>query len=499
MKLNQIVLTIAIPFLLGCTNNKSEVVIKGKILGKNLTKVEYAVPINGICNFMMVDSVKPDASGNFQIVISSEKPEFILLRATYDIHGIIIAEPGKNYDVLFDLSKDKDCFQVFGENEFALNQYNKLPNPTLLDIYSGSYIFQKDSVASSIKEKIANQKAEEIAIFQNLFNRGRISEGFLRLIQIDRNCYYATVSAAVVQRKYNVSTKNDIRKLTDEQKVLWKFSDDMKTLWEETFQQPLFLQEDITRSPWWFFYFWGYINFKEYINNDLSQTKLEEITKNNLGNTYLVDEARKYLPKSVFESYFANNIYYVSFMFRGNEYELITLFDQFVNEYPNSNYTKYLTPFINGNRNYHKKIAESKFSENVKFINDFQNINSLKESVESLKGKKVYVDVWATWCGDCRTEFTQKEKLRTLLESKGIEMLYISIDKDERDQQWKDMIKYYNLEGYHIRANKQMYADLIRIFNQNGSIAIPWHILIDEGGNIVKDPSELEALEKGIK
>lgn len=48
------------------------------------------------------------------------------------------------------------------------------------------------------------------------------------------------------------------------------------------------------------------------------------------------------------------------------------------------------------------------------------------------------------------------------------------------------MIKFYNLEGYHIRANKELNSELREIFNPDGPLSIPWYILIDKNGNIVK-------------
>jgi len=40
---------------------------------------------------------------------------------------------------------------------------------------------------------------------------------------------------------------------------------------------------------------------------------------------------------------------------------------------------------------------------------------------------------------------------------------------------WKNMIKFYNLEGSHIRANAQLIADLRKLFDNNGSIYILWY------------------------
>ena len=150
---------------------------------------------------------------------------------------------------------------------------------------------------------------------------------------------------------------------------------------------------------------------------------------------------------------------------------------------------------------YHKAI-EQPFSEKMKFVDNYDKINTLKEAVQSFKGKKVYIDVWATWCGPCKDQFKYVDRLEEFIKSKNIEILYISIDDAQRDKQWKEMIKFYNLEGKHIRTNKSLDTDLRRIFNQNSIITTPWYILIDENGNIIKEhasrPSEIDELKKEL-
>ena len=74
-------------------------------------------------------------------------------------------------------------------------------------------------------------------------------------------------------------------------------------------------------------------------------------------------------------------------------------------------------------------IDEQKKMNNVAAPNfEFENHKGGKTTLESLKGKYVYVDLWATWCGPCRAEIPSLKKMEELYHDKNIVFVSISVE-----------------------------------------------------------------------
>ncbi|MGL4630165.1 MAG: redoxin domain-containing protein [Leadbetterella sp.] len=114
-------------------------------------------------------------------------------------------------------------------------------------------------------------------------------------------------------------------------------------------------------------------------------------------------------------------------------------------------------------------------------------INSIADVSSLFRGKAVFIDMWASWCEPCIHEFQNSETLYENLKKDGIEVLYISFDKDEKDENWKRAIKKYDVLGTHIRANKKLQDELTKfIWGGVDVFMLPNYLVMNKAGAIIE-------------
>src|SRR6185503_5263408 len=80
-----------------------------------------------------------------------------------------------------------------------------------------------------------------------------------------------------------------------------------------------------------------------------------------------------------------------------------------------------------------------------------KDVNGKTFTMSELKGKVVYIDFWASWCGPCRRQMPFSKQLHDGLtdkQKKDIVFLYISIDADENN--WKKAMTDLGMEGKQV-------------------------------------------------
>ena len=70
----------------------------------------------------------------------------------------------------------------------------------------------------------------------------------------------------------------------------------------------------------------------------------------------------------------------------------------------------------------------SEIKKSSKFVN-YENYNGGTISLDNLKGKYVYIDIWASWCGDCLKGLPKVAEMQASTAGSDIQYLFLSVDK----------------------------------------------------------------------
>jgi thiol-disulfide isomerase/thioredoxin len=110
----------------------------------------------------------------------------------------------------------------------------------------------------------------------------------------------------------------------------------------------------------------------------------------------------------------------------------------------------------------------------------FEQADGQSIALSSLKGRAIYIDVWATWCGPCKREMPHLEELQKSLSKDAIHFVSISVDEDR--QAWETMADEQALGGYQFITGSGWESPFTEHFKVN---SIPRFILLDHEGKII--------------
>jgi thiol-disulfide isomerase/thioredoxin len=112
----------------------------------------------------------------------------------------------------------------------------------------------------------------------------------------------------------------------------------------------------------------------------------------------------------------------------------------------------------------------------------YENFAGGTSSLDDFKGKYLFIDVWATWCGPCVYQFPFLDTIEKAYHGKNIRFVALSIDKPRDRDKWQAYVRENKLEGIQLLADDAFESAFIQAFNIR---SIPRFLLIDPKGNIV--------------
>lgn len=145
--------------------------------------------------------------------------------------------------------------------------------------------------------------------------------------------------------------------------------------------------------------------------------------------------------------------------------------------------------------------AVKAYLENVERISegrtapDFTMLNNEGDSVtlSKVRGKLKLLDFWASWCGPCRQEMPNLVKLYKDYQTRGLEIISVSIDDDKA--KWNNAMIEEGMTWKNLSDLKGVKSPVVALYAFQ---SIPFTVLMDGDDKIIAVNLRGEALRKKV-
>ncbi len=134
------------------------------------------------------------------------------------------------------------------------------------------------------------------------------------------------------------------------------------------------------------------------------------------------------------------------------------------------------------------------------------DVQGVKELIKNASSDKLrLINIWATWCGPCITEFPDLVIIDRMYRGRPFEFISISADKQARKADALKFLQKQEASNKNYIFNKDDVYELIEAIDAAWQGALPYTLLIEPGGKVVYrkqdtiDPLEMKKLIVGSK
>lgn len=492
---------IAIGILTGCKPSNNEVVLQGQVKGPLPESIQIKLcPVRNLPSNIIY--INLDSNGYYKTRFNINKPAYAMMGGPMnDLSYIVllIIQPGDSLyidflDGYYKLPFNNDSLSsvmIGGSNMEGQVLFNRMVRGKFRFLKSSYETWEKVTI-KAIEDSLSARILKDIKAVKDLWETNKINKKHYEILKNIITYEHSFMAERTLLHKLK---ENKYRNEADKSLLIHEIGKIFEN--HPIDNEIIIYSQRILRS-----YIHDYLTNKRIINEEVFSKHEEQGTLY----TYQLNLIKQEVPDNVYK------FYAISWLW-GNAYfknykELITIYEDYISAYPNSSYKEpYLNElpgFIDRIKKVHHKTNKPEENKDevllgINIHNKSSSVNTLDKAVGELKGKPVFVELWATWCPPCIHEIHNSDSLKQFLNSNNIEMLYISYDKWGYYNTWKNFIKEHDVKGNHIIATDSLKAALDSIFDIKG---IPYFFLIDENGDIagkdLKRPSQFTELKKQI-
>jgi thiol-disulfide isomerase/thioredoxin len=142
----------------------------------------------------------------------------------------------------------------------------------------------------------------------------------------------------------------------------------------------------------------------------------------------------------------------------------------------------FLSKYIVGENDRVKAKIEANKSKGgftVNTVKKTEGDDLFESMISKFKGKVIYVDFWATWCGPCISGIKTIAPLKEEMKNQDVVFLYITGETSPL-KTWENNVP--NIKGEHYRVTNDEWNYLLQKFNISG---IPHYVLVNKKGEVV--------------
>lgn len=133
-----------------------------------------------------------------------------------------------------------------------------------------------------------------------------------------------------------------------------------------------------------------------------------------------------------------------------------------------------------------RKVNELPIPGNALIQNISDSSNAfINKVISDNKGRIIYIDIWATWCGPCLEQFPYSKKLQN--ELTDVSFVYMCIESERTA--FHNTIKRFQLEGQHYFLDNTQSKAIRKELDIDG---VPHYLLVDRNGKVVTSNFRLQ-------